>query len=430
MKSAKRMGGFFAIALALALSACGGSAHSDNPDEGFESNARDAGDADDATEDARSRDPDNEEPDADAAPDGAEDAATDAVDMPPPPPGDPIEIAPDQLGTWVWVPVDGMVCGDGSPSGVGVNFTDKSRDLVIWFQGNGVCYDHKSCLMFRDLLTGMGPEPLARMWWGDTAQGQRGIFNRNNASNPFRDSNFVVLPHCTVDAHTADKKSKHAGIPPLPEYHQHGYANATKALERILPTFLDASRITVAGFSAGAIGATANYHKIATAFEAYGHPPPFLIADAGPLQRKPFLSDTAQKAVQNGWGLKDTIGTFCPRCITEGIHAIYETIAELHPGVRSSVICSYNDVTAFMLYRMLNYDINIIDNTKFEKGLKDLSGWIEGYQAKVSPSAHRDFFYGGDRHGAMVLDFAQSPGLLGFIEDQLSGDPSWSSIRP
>lgn len=427
MNRAKRMGGLFTIALGLALTACGGSSHSDNPDEAFDSSGQDAGDADNTIEDAGSRDSDHDE--ADAAIDG-DDAATDAPDLPPPPPGDPIEIAPEDLESWVWVPIDGMVCGDGSPSGVGVNFTDKSRDLVIWFQGNGVCYDHKSCLMFQNLLTGMGPDPLNRMWWGETAQGQRGIFNRDAASNPFRDSNFVVLPHCTVDAHTADKKSKHLGIPPLPEFHQHGYANATKALERILPTFLDASRVTVAGFSAGGIGATANYHKIATAFETYGHPPPFLIADAGPLQRKPFLSDRAQKDVQNGWGLEDTIGTWCPRCITEGVHAIYETIAELHPGLRSSVICSYSDSVAYSLYRMLNYDINLIDNTKFEKGLKDLSGFIEGYQAKVSPSVHRDFFYGGDRHGAVVLDFSASPGLLEFIEDQLSGSPSWSNVRP
>lgn len=412
--------------LALALSACGGSAESDAQAEDFDTHGQ-GDETPNALTDAGG--PDAREY-ADAAPpssDAETDAGVDADDPPPlpPPPGEPIDVEANE--SWVWVPVEGMVCGDGSPSGVGVNFTDRSRDVVIWFQGNGVCYDLKSCTMFRDLLGGLGPNPLARMWWGDTGQGERGIFDRNDAANPFRESNFIVLPHCTVDAHTADKKSKYLG---LPEFHQHGYANATKALERILATFVDASRVTVAGFSAGGIGATANYHKIATAFEAYGHPPPFLIADAGPLQRKPFLSNTAQSAVQKGWGLKDTIGSFCPRCITEGVHAIYEANAELHPGLRSSVICSYKDSVAYNLYRMLNYDINILDSSKFEKGLKDLSGWIETYQPKVSPSVHRDFFYGGDRHGATVLPFSQTPGLLGFLEDQLEGSPSWASVRP
>ena len=34
--------------------------------------------------------------------------------------GDPIVVPPDQYDQWVWVPIPGMVCGDGSPSGVGV----------------------------------------------------------------------------------------------------------------------------------------------------------------------------------------------------------------------------------------------------------------------------------------------------------------------
>src|SRR6478609_7410824 len=51
-------------------------------------------------------------------------------------PGDPIVVQPDELGQWVWVPIQGMVCADGSPSGVGVRFTGASRNLVIWFQGN------------------------------------------------------------------------------------------------------------------------------------------------------------------------------------------------------------------------------------------------------------------------------------------------------
>lgn len=418
------------IMMGFALHACGGESAADEPEEGLDSHGQsDAGSSqgDGAIRDAAADSRRDDESD-DASADSGEDAAADTPEPPPPPPFEPIEVTPERLESWVWVPIEGMVCGDGTPSGVGINFTDRSRDLVIWFQGNGVCYDLKSCTMFRDLLNGMGSDPLSRMWWGDTGQGERGIFDRNDPSNPFRDSNFVVLPHCTVDAHTADKKSKYLG---LPEFHQHGYRNATKALERVLATFYrDAGRIVVAGFSAGGIGATANYHKIAAAFEGYGYPPPFLIADAGPLQRKPYLSNTAQNAVQKGWGLKDTIGEFCPACITDGVHAIYEAIADRHPGLRSSVICSYNDVTAFALYRMLNYDINIIDNQRFEKGLKDLSSWIEGYQGEVSPSVHRDFFFKGDRHGAIVLPFDETPGLLEFIEDQLSGSSSWSNVRP
>jgi hypothetical protein len=332
------------------------------------------------------------------------------------PNADAIVIPPDQLDQWVWVQIPGMVCGDGSPSGVGVRFTAASRNLVIWFQGNGVCYDAKSCAIYRDLLVGMGPDPLNHMWWGDNNQGQTGIFNRDDPTNPFRNDNFVVLPHCTVDGHTADKQSSYLG---LPTFEQHGYANATAALHRVVATFPDASRVVVAGFSAGGIGATANYHQIAAAFESVGQPSPFLIADSGPLMRDPYLSQVARNDLRAGWGLDDTVYQVCTECQTAGPGAAYNAIAARHPGVRQSVLSSYADSVAGNLYRLLNYDINFIDGDRFRRGLLDL--------AAGSPEV-RVFYYGGDRHGAMPYRLADSPGLVEFLNAQLSGDPSWSSV--
>ena len=332
--------------------------------------------------------------------------------------GDPIVLAPDQYDQWVWVQIPGMVCGDGSPSGVGVRFTQASRRLVIWFQGNGVCYDLKSCTAFRDLLQGMGPDPLNHMWWGDDRQGHTGIFDRTDATNPFKDDNFVVLPHCTVDGHTADKESTY---PLLPTFQQRGYKNATLALERVLPTFPDAQRVVVSGFSAGGIGATANYHQIAAAFESIGHPSPFLIADSGPLMRDPYLSAVARTDLRNGWGLDATVYPVCTECIDEGPGAAYRAIAARHPGVRTAVISSYADGVAGNLYRLLNYDINFIDGNRFERGLRDLAASNPDLKA---------FYFPGDRHGALPFRLADTPGLVEFLNKQLSGDPTWQSVIP
>lgn len=341
--------------------------------------------------------------------------------------GEPIVVPPDQLEKWVWVPIDGTQCADGSQAGVGVNFTNKSRELVIWFQGNGVCYDLKSCTLFKSLLVGMGPEPIKQMFWGDVAQGQRGVFDRSAADNPFRNSNFVVLPHCGLDGHAADKESSYAG---LPTYQQRGYRNATEALARIIPTFPDATRVVVAGFSAGGIGAMANYHKIATAFEAIGHPPPLLIDDAGPLLRKPFLSDVAIKDLNAGWGLDTTIGTFCPECVSDGAGAMNRKLAELHPGMKSSVLCAYSDSVVTSLYRLLNYDLNLLDTTKLRRGLDDLASWMASYQAEIAPSEQHVFFFPGDRHAALVLPLSQTPGLADFVQAQVDDASSWADVRP
>ena len=331
---------------------------------------------------------------------------------------DAIVVPPEQMEQWVWVPIPEMVCGDGSPAGVGVRFTAASRNLVIWFQGNGVCYDLKTCAAFGNLLVGMGPDPLNHMWWGDTNQGQRGIFDRDDPTNPFRSDNFVVLPHCGVDGHTANKVSSY---PLLPVYQQRGYRNTTEALRRIRATFPDASRVVVSGFSAGGIGATANYHQIAAAFESLGKPSPFLIADSGPLMRAPYLSEIARNDLRVGWGLDDTVYQVCSECVVEGPGAAYRAIATRHPGVRQSVISSYADTVSGNLYRLLNYDINFIDGDRFRRGLLDLAAGNP--QLEV-------FYFEGDRHGALPFRLADTPGLVEFLNAQLSGDPTWQSVIP
>ncbi len=421
MSSSKLRSGTWVAAFALALFACGSSdddARGTAPDPTDLTTQDDAGSTDrppfDVDDSGSSTDTDastdDASPDTDASDDDGE---------PLPEFSDPITLEPDDYDKWIWIPIPEMKCADDTPAGVGVNFTKRSRNLVVWFQGGGVCYDLKSCTMFKDLMVGMGPDPMAHLGVGTT-----GLFNRGDETNPFRDDNFVVLPHCAVDAHSADKDSTY---PPLPTYHQHGYRNATEVLRHVVPTFKDASRVVIAGFSAGGIGTMANYHKFAKAFESLGHPAPFLINDAGPLFRPPFLSQAARDALRKGWGHDDTIFKMCPTCKTEGYHEAYRRLAELHPGLRSSQICSYADGVAAPLYMMLNYDPTVMTG-KFKNGLLDLAKWTDSYQYLSPATQHRVFYYPGDRHGAIVLPYTETPGLLKFLNEQLNGLSSWSNV--
>lgn len=339
--------------------------------------------------------------------------------------GDPIDAPASE--EWVWVPIEGTQCADGSEAGVAVNFTTQSRDLVVWFQGNGVCYDLASCSLFKGLLTGMGPDPLDHLWWGDKNTPHLGIFDRSDPENPFRASNFVAFPHCGVDGHTADKDSTYGSLPTV---HQHGYANVTHALPRILATFKDATRVVVAGFSAGGIGAGANYHQIATGFESLGMPPPFLVVDAGPILPPPYSGPLATKSLRDGWGLEHTVDTWCSTCATEGYHTGYREIAKMHKGLRSAIVSAYADSVATPLYALLNAD-STFDGARFEAGLRDLATFTEGYQSAVAPSMHREFYYEGSRHGALVVaPLAATPGLARFLADQLNDQSTWTTVEP
>ncbi len=355
------------------------------------------------------------------------DGGASEADAPPPlPPGDPISVPAGDLERWVYVPIEGMRCGDGSPSGVGVNFTSKSRKLLIWFQGNGVCYDALTCNLYKGLLVGLGSDPIKQMFWGNAGAGQVGVFDRTDPNNPFRDSNFIVFPHCTVDAHTADKDSEYLGVGKV---YQHGYANVTVALGRIVPTFVDATRIVVAGFSAGGIGATANYHQIATGFKPYNPNLPFLVNDSGPILRVPYLSKGATDKLRKGWGLDATVGSYCPSCMTEGVGQVYRVLAELHPGLRSSQLSSYADNVTGNLYRLLNSDTSVLDGGWLKKGLLDHETWSEQYSVDLAPSTHHTFFFEGTGHGT-IPGSPMVPGAAAFLTAQLSGDPAWASVTP
>lgn len=344
---------------------------------------------------------------------------------PPTPDPNAITLPEGDLEKWIWLPIDGTSCADGTQAGVGLNFTSQSRELVIWFQGNGVCYDTISCNMFKGMLVGMGPDPIRHLFWENLDSAEHGPFNRTDMRNPFRKANFVVFPHCALDGHAAHKDTDYIGMGTI---HQHGYTNVTEALKRVVPTFKDASRVVVAGFSAGGIGTVANYHQIATAFENVGQPPPFMINDAGPVMGKPYLDDGAQKALRKGWGLDATFLPFCPACDEGGIHLIHEAMWKAHPGMRSALVSTYDDGVAKNLYRLLDKAPGVFNT--FHEGLLDFEKWAASKQGAINGSKHRSFFRPGNAHGLIYPDFSANLELADFIDGQLADAPTWSSSTP
>lgn len=350
-----------------------------------------------------------------------------ACDAPPAPAdegfvfGPPIEVAPAELGQWVWISNPEMHCADGTEGGFAVNFTNESRELLLYLQGGGICYDELTCALSGAALS-VGSDPLSTSLDGSIREG-RGVFDRSDPSNPFRRSNFVVVPHCTGDHHTGNRVATYGEV----TYHHVGYTNITRVLERVVPTFKDATRVVLAGFSAGGVGITANYHQLATAFESVGQPAPFLIVDAGPFMKPPFLKTSAQNMLRESWGIDDTIGAFCSSCISDGFHELYRVNALRYPGLRSSLVCAYEDNVVELLYRVLNGGFNA---AQMRQGLDDFADWSESMKGELAPSAHRVFFYEGDRHGALNVDaLSATPGLAAFLSAQL-GAGDWDSVRP
>lgn len=333
--------------------------------------------------------------------------------------GAPIVLQPDQYETWVWIAMPEMTCADGSEGGFAVNFTKKSADLLVYLQGGGICYDALTC---PSAAQSVGSNPLTTALAAPVRNGV-GAFDRNDPSNPFRASSFVSVPHCTGDHHTGNKISTYGGT----TYHHVGYTNVTRLIERIVPTFQAPGRVVLTGFSAGGVGITANYHQMATAFESVGKPPPYLVIDAGPFMRPAYLKKSAQETLRTSWGLDGTVGTFCKSCLADGFHSMYEVNAKLHPGLRSSLLCAYEDDVVTTLYRVLNRDV--LNLFMMKPGMVDLADWTTSIAPAVSPSVHRVFYFDGKRHGSLAFPYESTPGLAAFLNGQL-GAGDWPSVRP
>ena len=434
----------FFIALMASLYGCAGSLTSSTEptpagDAGVD---RDAGDHDPGGRDPGDRDA------GDPGPDDAGPSDAGPSDAGPPDAGEP---EPDPLGwfdpqppltpgahdEWRFVPVEGAVCANGRQSGFFINFSHRSDDLLIFLLGGGICYDNASCGLFTTLVSGgMGDDPHG--WWMTNGERTNGVLRRDNPENPFRDASYVVLPHCTVDFHSANKESTYATVGTI---QQRGYRNVQLAMNHVVPTFAAPERdVTIAGFSAGGVGTLANYHQIASAFESYGHLPPFLINDSGPVQTRPFFSVNSHNAIRDGWGLSETIETWCESCAENGYHEALYWIHRLHPGVRSSQIVAYGDMVVMGLYGLFDaanatrFQVDVIPTAPFtythmRSGLDAYRAWSERFE---TAGMHRNLLYHrGDRHGALTvapIHDDHTPAIVPFLRAQMNrDDPHWFS---
>ena len=164
----------------LGLAACGSSSSTET--------ATDGGAKTESTEDAGSEFP------PDAAP----------VDKTP--------IANLPAKTWQFVPVQGAMCRDGSATGFGVSANPASKNLMIYLEGGGACFNALTCGLnaksfsesdFNACVTGSSAASCATS--PSIAGGGAGIFDRTDATNPMADWNFVYVPFCTGDVHAGDK---------------------------------------------------------------------------------------------------------------------------------------------------------------------------------------------------------------------------------
>lgn len=251
--------------------------------------------------------------------------------------------APNEV--WTWVDFPDSECGNGSPTGIGVNLSNRSSDVIVFMQGGGACWNQLTCYTVRSAsdFDGYGSTKFAN----DSIKTQV-AFNRTNMNNPFRDASFVFIPYCTGDVHTGDAVTSYGG-------HHKGAANVRAFLNRLGPTFTGQRRIWLTGTSAGGYGVQLNYHRFAAAFpdaEVHG------LADSAQMINP--TSPTLLAEWLDAWGVSDPPG--CTGC-TRNFNLVPAWLSSTWPNRRFGLLAYSRDSVLGPFFSLAQPDFEMATTT-------------------------------------------------------------------
>jgi hypothetical protein len=321
--------------------------------------------------------------------------------------GTPI-IAP--VETWTWAGFPDSACGNGVPTGVGVNVSTRSTDVLIFLMGGGACWDSLTCAFAAtNLTTGYREQDFNQ----DTTL-RAAPFNRAEPTNPFKDMSYVFVPYCTGDVHAGDNVRNYPAVGaqiPARTVHHKGRTNLDAFLVRLHDTFPGATRVFLSGSSAGAFGAQLNFARVAAAW---------------PNAEVHVLADCAQIVNPNGtlltqwvsaWNLE--IPQACAGCDTD-FSLFPKFLHDSAPNRRFGLLAYTQDGT---LRQFAGYD-----GPTFEA--RTLALAASAYDTTTNA---KYFIVGGGDH--VMLDDLQSlqgpqgASVLTWVQSFVRGD-AWQSVKP
>lgn len=212
---------------------------------------------------------------------------------------------------------DGPICIAGTPFSVFTKAQNTDKVLIM-LQGGGACWEgFYNCNVFAESQEAPPPEP------------PQGIWNFDTKMNPLRNWSVVYMPYCDGSVFLGDNDvvdpnwqafieaalKLPPGTGPAVRFHR-GLRNVTAGIDVAKAMFPDASRILVAGSSAGGVGATGLAPFLARM--AYGNNRKLMVFnDAGPVAIN--LAETAAIAKRAAdWQFGQFLPESCTTCSETG----------------------------------------------------------------------------------------------------------------
>lgn len=163
---------------------------------------------------------------------------------------------------------DGPICIAGTAYSAFTRAGNPSK-LLIFEQGGGACWQgFYNCNVLAEAQAPPGP--------------RAGIFDFDSPDNPFADYSIVYMPYCDGSVFSGDNTVVDPSFPFGPVRFHRGLRNQSAGMDLAKATFPHARQITIAGSSAGGVGA-AGFAPFLARFVFGNHVRLTVFNDAGPI---------------------------------------------------------------------------------------------------------------------------------------------------
>ncbi len=336
--------------------------------------------------------------------------------------------------TWTWIPIQGSVCNDGSPTGIGIEAgPGTTSNVLVFLDGGGACWDYATCWFFHTATSGpFGATELeARI--RDARAGT--VLDRSAAGNPYKDFTMVFVPYCTGDVHSGATSPTYPGAPG--PYHHNGRVNVSKAFEYLATAVGAPAKVVVSGASAGGFGSLLAFTK---AKAAWPSAKAYLVDDSGPPLANIPTGTIAAWVVS--WDLGTVVADVCGAAcagVNQGdppnLAPIIPTLASRYPTDRFALLSSTQDATIRSFFGDVT-TFTPMDPAVFEASLRALAAAIED-DTPATPSDET-----GETHAFIVPGtthpMLDRPGsftsngvtLFEWLRQQVEDDAAWSAEIP
>jgi hypothetical protein len=235
-------------------------------------------------------------------------------------------------GQWGWIDFPDTRCRDGSSTGLALNLSTASPNVMVFLDQGGACFNADTCAFN---LSAYGADSFVPQ--------VQGIFNRDDPDNPVRTWSFVFIPYCSGDVHAGNRPDGFVDGGGGEQFL--GYSNLDAFLSRVVPTFASARQVLFAGSSAGGFGVLLNSDHVARWFAPI---PVTVLSDSGP----PMPSSVATPCLEQSWhdlwgfgqGVIPDCGLDCPSASDYMIDFVLH-FGWRYPSYRGGLISSSQDAT-------------------------------------------------------------------------------------